>query len=110
MISGVYDHVPQDTAYPFVVIGQDEIRDLSNLEKEGTEHRLSFRIYSREAGRKEASSIMERIVALMHTDALTITGQTILASRFTSSNIALEKDGATYTGTLNFRVVMVSEG
>ncbi|MDX2073484.1 MAG: DUF3168 domain-containing protein [Alphaproteobacteria bacterium] len=106
LVSGIFDHVPQGTAYPFVTIGEAAIRDFSNAEKQGTEQQVTLRIYSREAGRKQASAIMERIVTLLNSADLTVSGQTLRSLRFLSSNIVLQDDGLTYRGTLIFRALL----
>ena len=106
MVTGVFDHVPQGTAYPFVTLGEGSVRDFSNLAQQGTEHTITIRVWSREAGRKQASAIMERIVTLLNSASLTITGQTLHSLRFTSSNIVLQDDGLTYRGSLTFRALV----
>lgn len=104
LIQGVFDHVPQGSAYPFVTIGECVVRDFSNAEKQGTENRLSIHVFSRGQGRREASLIMERICTLLNNTALSVTGQALVSSHFTASGITLSDDGATYQGTLQFTV------
>ncbi len=106
LVTGIYDHVPDSALYPFIAIGESHVRDHSNVEKAGTEQQITLRIFSREAGRKQAAIIMERIVTLMHQGALTVSGQQVLMVRFLSSAITLLDDGRTYEGTLNFRVFL----
>lgn len=106
LVSGIFDHVPQSTAYPFVTIGEAIIRDWSNVEHQGTEQTIALRIWSREAGRKQASTIMERIVTLLNSSTLSVSGQALRSLRFVSSNIILQEDGLTYRGTLTFRVLL----
>ncbi len=106
LISGVYDHVPDDAIYPFITIGESQMRDNSNVQNAGTDQHISMRIFSREAGRKQAATIMERVVTLMHQGTLTVSGQQVLLVRFVSSTITLLDDGRTYQGRLNFRVLL----
>ncbi len=106
LVTGIFDHVPQDTAYPFVTIGEANIRDWSNVETQGTEQNISLHIYSREAGRKQAATIMERIITLLNSANLSVTGQNLRSLRFISSNIVLQDDGLTYKGTLIFRALL----
>jgi len=104
LIAGVFDHVPQGSEYPFATIGECVVFDASNAEKPGTENRLSIHVYSRAAGRKEASVIMERIVTLLSNASFVVTGQSLIYSHFIGSKITLLDDGATYRGTLNLSV------
>jgi hypothetical protein len=109
LVTGIYDHVPQGTQYPFVTLGESAIRDWSNAEKQGTEQVITLRIWSREAGRKQAATIMERITILLNSAALNVTGQTLVSLRFISSNITLQDDGITYKGSLVFRALLREE-
>jgi hypothetical protein len=109
MITGVYDHVPAGTEYPFVTVGEGESRDWSNAEKQGTEQLITLRIWSREAGRKQAAGIMERIVTLLHNTMPDVTGQNLISLRFTGSSIVLMNDGTTYRGSLSFRALLSEE-
>lgn len=105
LVVGVFDHVPSGTDYPFITLGEGSARDWSNLEHQGTQHQVTLRVYSREAGRKQASTIIERIVALMH-GGFSVSGQSVRSIRFLSSTIQLQDDGLTYVGTVNFRVLL----
>ena len=106
MVTGVFDHVPQGTEYPFITMGESSLRDFSNLEQQGTEAQATIRIFSREAGRKESALIMERITHLLQRATLAISGQECVDSRFVSSNIILQDEGLTHRGTLVFAVRM----
>lgn len=106
LVTGVFDHVPQATAYPFVTLGEASIRDWSNLENAGTEQQITLRVWSREAGRKEAADIMERIVAVLQNADLSVSGQTLVLLKFVSSSIELQNDGLTTRGSLIFRALL----
>ncbi len=106
LIGGVFDNVPQETAFPFVTIGDIFASESSSLGKNGVEQKLSINIWSREAGHKQTAEIMDVIYGLLHNGVLTIAGQIIIAVRITSSSIRLEDDGWTYHGTMNMIVVM----
>lgn len=103
LVTGVYDFVPASAVHPYVTLGEMDGRDLSNAATPGMEFRFPVRVYMREAGRKQSATVMERIHALLHNAALTVTGQTLVGLRCESSDIMLLGDGATYRGTLRFR-------
>jgi hypothetical protein len=105
-ISGIYDFVPDDAAYPFIAIGEHQLRDWSNLQQEGTQQQVTIRVFTREAGRKQAVTLMERVVQLMHGQPLVVSGNEVRNVRLLSSQVNLLEDGRTYRGTLNFRVLL----
>lgn len=107
-ISGVFDQVPQDTVFPFIVISDMQANNLSNLAKGGIEHRITLDIYSREAGKKQVADIMGILENLLHNNILAVTGQTCVTMEFISNSIHLENDGWTYQGIIELRVILYS--
>jgi hypothetical protein len=108
MVEGVYDRPFQGAAFPYVTIGDSLAKDLSNKLTNGTDHKMTLHVWSREGGRAQTATIMERLYQLLHQGTLTITGQTLVIMQFTASAIQLESDGETYHGTLALRVILQS--
>ena len=106
LVSGVFDRPPEGTPFPYVTLGESMGSDWSTKTTTGMEHHLSLHIWSREGGRKEAATIMERLHTLLHQTNLSVSGQTLVMIRFTASAIALEDDGWTYHGRMDFHALL----
>ncbi|NBX02711.1 MAG: DUF3168 domain-containing protein [Alphaproteobacteria bacterium] len=106
LIRGVYDHTPQNSAFPYIAFGEVTSREWSNVEDAGMEQQVTLNIWSREGGRKEAISIMERVYTVLHQVSLTIEGQSLVSLRFVTSKVMLGNDGFTYQGNMQFRGLM----
>ncbi len=106
LISAVYDQAPQDISYPYMTIGEALLRDWSTTTTTGAACSLIVRVFSREGGRKQAATIMERVHALLHRGSLAVTGHSTVLSRFEFAETRLEDDGATYQGIMRFRVLL----
>ena len=106
MAVAVYDRPVQGSAFPYITIGEAAITDWSTKTTTGTEQILSLHIWSRNGGRKECATIMERVYALLHQSSLSVTGQTLVQIRFFSSEISLSDDGCTYQGMMRFRALL----
>ena len=63
MVSGVFDHVPEGQAFPYVTIGESTAADFSTKTEAGQEHTITIHAWSRERGRKETKQILARIYA-----------------------------------------------
>ncbi len=100
MISGVYDRVADNTAYPYVVIGDATQRDWSTATTNGAEITGIVHVYSRTGGRKETLDIMERIYDVLDDGSLSLAGQSLIVMNALGSDIELLRDGRTYHGTL----------
>ena len=108
MISGIYDHVPQSSNFPYVVFGNSQSRAWDNREDSGMDLQVVLDIYSRTAGRKEAGDISERLYTLLHHGQLTLDGQSLILLRFMNSKVELDDDGLTYRASLQFRALVQS--
>lgn len=105
LITGIYDHVPEDSAYPYVVIGEVESEAWGNAARQGMEYRVEIHSFSRERGKKQSAEIMEKVYAILHRATLTINGQMVFSPRFLTSRLTLQNDGLTYHGRMRFRVL-----
>jgi len=106
MITGVYDRPPQGTGFPYITIGESTLNDWSSVVTSGMEQVISIHIWSRNGGRQEAISIMERVYILLHDADLNVDGQSLVLLRFASSAVILEDDGYTYQATMRFRALL----
>ncbi len=106
LASGVFDRPPQSGAFPYVTLGDAAIKDRSTKTTTGSEQIVMLHVWSRDGGRKEAATIMDRIYVLLHQANLTVTGQTLVMIRFTASSLTQENDGVTYNGAMQFRALL----
>lgn len=108
LVTGIYDRPPQETVFPYVTIGEAVISDWSSATTSGTEQVISIHAWSREGGRKQAVSIMEKIYATLHDANFSVEGHTLVMIRFAGSSVTLENDGFTYQGQMKFRAYLES--
>jgi hypothetical protein len=108
LVTGVWDRVVRETAFPYVSFGNFTGKDWSSNTTKGMEHMVELHIWSRQGGRKQSSCIMERIYTLLHDVNLSVEDHTMVLMRLTSSAICLESDGSTYKGVMRFRVLLES--
>ncbi len=105
MITGVHDHVPQDTAFPYVTIGEASAVDWRTVGHDGMELTLVLHVWSRERGRREVKLIMTEIRRILDGANLTVPGHVLVWLRFSFSEATRDPDGLTYHGITKFRAV-----
>ena len=105
MITGVHDHVPQDTAFPYVTIGEGTALDWRTAGVLGAEVTLVLHVWSRSRGRREVKLIMIEIRRILDGAELTVPGHALVWMRFSLSQDELDPDGLTYHGITKFRAV-----
>ena len=101
----VHDHVPQDSAFPYVVIGEATAREFDGKTEDGMEQTVTLHTWSRDRGLKETKEIMAAVVDALDQVALTVTGHTLVLLRFEFSDTFLDPDGLTRHGVQRFRAV-----
>lgn len=81
-ISGVYDFVPEDAAYPFVAIGEVVETPDNRHGGFGRQTAVTLHVWSQYRGYRQALTIGARITALLDHQPLTIPGLDWIATRY----------------------------
>ena len=104
--AAVYDFVPDNSAFPYVKLGEETAVDVGTKTLQGNEHTLVIHSFSRYRGSKEIKNIMSRIYALLHESSLSVSGAELVNLRFEFSDVIKENDGRTTHGLQRFRAVV----
>lgn len=107
MVTGVYDAMPQKSALSYVVIGDGDYVTLEAEAVNLSQMRFQIDVWSDAAGRKTALTIMNRIYALLHLGALTITGYQLVLLRCEQAETELTEEATRMHGSLVVRVAVV---
>ena len=106
LVTDVYDFVPENTAFPYVKVGEETSLDNGTKTLQGNEQTLVIHTFSRYRGSKEVKEIMSRIYALLHESSLSVTGASLVNLRFEFSDVIKENDGFTSHGLQRFRAIV----
>lgn len=104
----VHDDVPQSTVFPYVVIGDVSTRDWSTQTQEGHEHIVVIHAWSRQRGRREVQTIIERIDAVLDGAPLALEDHRLVNLRVVFWTALRDLDGASYHGVVRLRAVTES--
>ena len=102
----VYDDIPENTSYPYVVLGEETAANNGSNTLDGVEHTLTIHAWSQYRGRREIKEIMESVYSLLHDSAITVSGASLVNIRNEFSQTLAENDGITRHGVMRFRVVV----
>jgi len=106
LVTGVFDRPPQGTLFPYITIGESTSSDWSSATTTGMEQNITLHAWSREGGRMQAASIMEKMHTILHDASLSVEGQALVMIRFAASSITLGNDGYTYQGMMRFTALL----
>jgi len=115
----VYDHVPADAVYPYLVIGEIAGRPFDSKTSQGMRLTLTLHVWD---GADEASGptapghrgagrlrqIMARLVSLLDRAALDVSGHQLVRLHFEGSETSGEGDGLLRHGTQRFHALVQS--
>lgn len=105
LISGLYDHVPQNKAFPYVVLGTATEIPFDVFGKDGKEQTFTIHIWSRYEGFKEAYTILDRLNVVLDQAALTVTGHTLVYCHYENTDALRDPDGITRHLVIRYRII-----
>lgn len=106
----VYDHVPQDAVYPYVVIGEDNFNDWSDDTNNGFEATVNIHTWHRPEGssgtrgKSVTKQIQSEIYDILQRSNFPIGDFGNIGMTFDYSDVFTDSDGITYHGVQRFRV------
>ena len=98
----IYDSVaPQDSAYPYVVIGMETVSDVGTNTLDGNIYNLNIEVWSQYRGQKQIKEVMERIYNLVNNVSISVSGADSVMSNVNNTTTMVEVDGITRHGIVN---------
>jgi hypothetical protein len=101
----IYDDVPQDAAFPYVVLDQMRLNDWSTCTERGAEHILMLHLWSRYDGKSEVHAIADAIRTVLDDAELTLDDNRLVNLAHQYSDLQRDPDGETWHAVMRFRAV-----
>ena len=105
-ITGVFDDIPEGTAYPYIVIGDDTATNISAFDKDIHEHTLNIHIWSQYRGRRDIKEIMGQVYTALNDISFSVSGALGINIKHEFDTTIVEGDGITRHGIMRFRAVV----
>tara|TARA_R110000737_G_scaffold63487_2_gene91084 strand:- start:85 stop:492 length:408 start_codon:yes stop_codon:yes gene_type:complete len=102
----IFDNVPQDTSYPYVILSNESAQNTGTKTLDGNEYSIDVEVWSQYRGKKEIKDIMERIYALLHDSSYAVSGANMVVSQVRSVITLIESDGITRHGVIALSVIV----
>lgn len=101
----VYDDVPENAPFPYVVIGDDVSAAFDDDCGSGADSMVTIHVWSTYPGRAEAKQILDLIYRTLHRSNLVIAGNVTITIDADYQMTLLDPDGVTRHGIIRFRVL-----
>lgn len=105
----VYDHVPPNSQFPYVTVGDDQtLADHAECLEGSVEIHTNLHVWSRPAipGKVEAKQIAGALVTLLNMAALTLSGYVLVLIEHETSHHLDDPDGITAHSVVTFRALI----
>ncbi len=97
----IYDNVPQNSAYPYVVIGLESSINVGTKTLDGNIYSLDIDVWSQYRGQKEIKQVIERLYQLLNDATISVSGASSIMSYVKNTSTFVEADGITRHGFVN---------
>ena len=105
-ITGVFDDVPEGTAYPNIVVGEESSNNISTKSLDMHEHTLTIHTWSQYRGLKDIKVIMKQIYDNLNDVSLSVSGGQAVNMKQEFLTTLVDADGITRHGIMRFRAVV----
>ena len=102
----IFDNVPQDTDYPYVIISNESATNIGTKTLDGNEYSVDIEVWSQYRGKKEIKDAMERIYTLLHDTSYAVSGANMVVSQVRNVVTLTESDGITRHGVIALSVIV----
>lgn len=106
----VFDHVPENTPFPYIVIGDDETSRFDTYERGGIDVLIELNVFDRSdattgrRGRLKTRQVLDAIYGVLHNQSLTVTGNAHVMMFYEGGGTILEDDGLSYRGIAQYGI------
>ena len=101
----IYDHNPQEAAFPYVVIGRASNLDWSTSTEDGGEHVVIIHIWSERSDRMEIYQLQQEVQTSLHDATLMAVDHNVVNLRHEFSDVRSDDASNRMHGIMRFRAV-----
>jgi hypothetical protein len=102
----VYNHVPQDSAYPYVVINGSEMTEDDYLTERKSECHVYISVWSQYKGNKQVLDIISLIDTVLHNKKLSLDVGAMIICKIKRKRVNIDADGITYMGNVTAHIMV----
>lgn len=106
VVDRVYDHVPDQSLYPFVRIGEENFEHWGAHDVEGFIGYFDIHTWTQGEGMKTCKKIQARIYQLLHNIDLSLSGHKTVSLLSGTTTTMLDPDGRTFHGVNRFNLIL----
>lgn len=104
--ASVLDHVPPESPFPYIVMGEMAARPLDTQTDAAYEIDMTFYAYAQTAGMRDIKRIMSAVSDALQSGGMNVAGHVMVLCRALDSDTRLESDGMTRRARMRFRLIV----
>lgn len=107
----VYDAAPADAPMPFIIIGQDELREWGAASVAGYEGSIQIECFAnKDRGRLQVKKINDAVKTVLHNSNLSVSNHNLVTCSYIESSTELGDDELTWRGIIKFNIILEQIG
>lgn len=106
MVEQVYDTAPQQSAFPYIVVGDVSQEAIPAINCALWRVNLVLDVWTEAGGRKTALTILERLKMLLHHGSMVISGFTLMEMRAENAACELTHDATRILGSIELELIV----
>ena len=107
-VSGIYHYVPQNTSFPYVVISESKVCEISNFAENVYEIVVKVNLYDKGETNSDLLTVTNYAVVLLKDSSdLTVSNHSVIDSKFVSADVSLSgKNGDMWKSEVIFKFMV----
>ena len=108
LLTGFYDEAPADARYPYLAMGETNLRDNRLKDTAGATISFDVMIWSAEASQMQVKELMAAVDDSLSAADITLVGHDLITLRLVSASTVRQwsEAGSLYRGRLSYRAVL----
>ena len=110
-VSAVYDEAPIDAAYPYIAMGDTNLRPSDLKDRDGAQISFDITIWSNEPSQMQVKELMERVDGVLDKADLSLVGFALVTLRLQNAGVVRQwnEEGSLYRGRLTYNALVYAE-
>lgn len=108
LINAIYDNVPDNAVFPYLVIGEFTSVTFDDKTSDGANTTVTLHAFTQDRDKQVAHQIIARTYDLLHNTAISVTGQTLILLRSDNFLQVFQErtdNNTTYHGVVRYRAL-----
>lgn len=110
-LTGVYDEAPLEASYPYVAMGDTNLRPSDVKDRDGAQISFDITVWSNEPSQMQVKELMETVNGVLDKADLPLVGHSLITLRLQNAGVVRQwnEEGSLYRGRLTYSALVFAD-